>query len=96
MLSAHSVGFRMLASHYCSLAAAENSMKRAAQHPPSVRRKVQHVSCPCCEARLALHFVHGEDEVYDVELLGLSPAPEQIKGGSRYSKVSSVYYLKAL
>ena len=88
MLSAHSVGFRMLASHYCSLAAAENSMKRAAPYPPSVRRKVQHVSCPCCEARLALHFVHGEDEVYDVELLGLSPAPEQIKGGSRYSKVS--------
>jgi hypothetical protein len=44
-------------------------MKRAALVPPRERQKVQLVSCPCCEARLALHFVHGENEVYDVELL---------------------------
>lgn len=43
--------------------------KRAAVAPSQERQKVQLVSCPCCEARLALHFVHGENEVYDVELV---------------------------
>ncbi|KAG0607031.1 hypothetical protein M758_9G187400 [Ceratodon purpureus] len=55
-------------------------MKRAALVPPRERQKVQLVSCPCCEARLALHFVHGENEVYDVELLGSGAGSQQVVG----------------
>ncbi|XP_024376003.1 uncharacterized protein [Physcomitrium patens] len=45
-------------------------MKRAALVQRRERQKVQTVSCPCCEARLALHFINGENAVYDVTLLG--------------------------
>jgi hypothetical protein len=37
---------------------------------PVKKSLVQVVSCACCGVRLTLHFVHGENEVYDVELVG--------------------------
>ena len=63
----------------------EIAMKRLAQDPlTECPPKLQQVSCPCCKALLALHFIRGQDEVYDIELISSGTELHQEVDESRY------------